>query len=217
MIHNINPTISEVYFVKSCAVLGIPCEYVETPDYVITLSGHTVFAEVKQLDENEQDKSLRRELEVRGTSSGWGQAVERVRRKIKAANPQLKKMTNGCHPGVLVLYCNTPLGDYDAQDIHDAMYGHEVFTFTVPRDDHRGSYQTGSYLDNDGKLTTKQNTSTSAIVSLRGNADRGFTWNVYHNKYASVPLRPEWLRGDSVSHFVSKVRKLRSLPEWFAM
>jgi hypothetical protein len=192
----------------------VPEASTQTPDYQIELSDHLVIAEVKQLDENEEDKRAWEECRKRGSAGSFPGSDSRVRRKIHAANPQLKRLTAGQHPGVLVLYSNTSLGNYDPEDLHNAMFGSETYTIAYPRDRSSEPVFMGASLAQDGLLAKDRNTSTSAIISLRHAAAGEFSIAFYHNKFAQVPIAPDWLRCNSVRHFASQDRPGKAIPFW---
>lgn len=212
-------TKADLLFEEAFASLHIPCRRVpegpaQTPDYEIQLSHHPVDAEIKQLDETEEDKRAWEKCRLRGSAGTFPASDERVRRKIKKANSQFKQWTQGQRPGVLVLYSNTSLGDYDSQDLHDAMFGSETHTIGYPTDRSGEPVYLGASLARDGKMAEDRNTSTSAVISLRNLADGGATMTFYHNKYAKVPINPDWLRGKSIRHYASKERPGEAIPGW---
>ena len=213
-------TLSEVLFERACDLLSIkwqrvPEDTVRTPDYKLTFDAGTAFAEVTQLDPTPDDKKALAELERRGSVAAWTNNEQRIRRKISYKNPQLKLRSGGLHPGLLVLYCNTFLGDFDQEDMHAAMFGSETYVPVFPDEWHAGQAEiSGPFLGTDGEFKENRNTSTSAVVSLRGTNDSGFRLWVFHNKFARVPFNPDWLRSESVRHLVSELLAGANIPQW---
>ncbi len=214
-------TASEQLFQRVFDSLGIQWRRVaegaaQTPDYCIEIGGTVVFAEVKQLDENAADKQAREDMLRHGSAAIFPQSDKRIREKINRANSQLKRLTNEQYPGILVLYSNTFAGDYDVQDLHDAMFGSETHRFAVAHDGSGKMMYLGAALAGDGKMKVDRNTSTSAILSLRSSGDR-FTLTFYHNKYAKLAFVADWLRGESIQHFASLLQAGRTIPGWVAI
>lgn len=207
-------TISEDLFERACDGLGIPWQREiegeeKTPDYRLTIAGVTVIAEVKQLDRTPDDKRALATLEKTRSTYIWPGTEDRLRRKIKGSNQQLKKRTVGTHPGLTVIYCNTPFGWFNGVDVRGAMFGSE--SYVALRDEPK---TLGPFLGPDGELKEARNTSTSAIVAIGENPERGMCLDFYHNPYAAVPFDPNWLQAPNVRHFVRHDDPDRSLPVW---
>ena len=103
-------TLSEKLFEEFCEERGIGCERIEedeekTPDYLLSFSGTSAIAEVKEIQRNEVEKESDRILKERG----YGECLtnepgDRVRNKIRKASPQFKRRAEGKKPGILVLF-----------------------------------------------------------------------------------------------------------------
>jgi hypothetical protein len=198
-----NPTTeSEVMFEQFCDALAIPCERIEcsttkTPDYAITLGGNTVVAEVKQLDQNEDDKEGWAQLKT-GAVAEWVTTDVRVRRKIKKAEVQLSERCQGKVPGMLVLYDNGTLGGTDVTDIKTAMFGDETVTMLPRRSD--GAVVASAIRPGDNGVCTKNDNTTVSAIGYLYPFGAGCRLTVFHNRYATVPIDPNWLRTETLQH-----------------
>lgn len=196
-------TISEILFERFCKDNSIPYSRIEreqhrTPDYDVYFGEHHIIAEVKQTDQNKEDKKLRKQVRSRGTAQGWEKSGRRVRIKIDSAKKQLKYKE---YPAILVLYDNVPIGSVDADDIKTAMYGHETTILSVYETPENLSVE----IENVGfgperKFTQIHNTTFSAIALLFRSGD-SLRLSIFHNIHAKHPIDPSWLRCDMVRHF----------------
>ena len=169
------------------------------PDYSLEIDGRTVIAEVKEVDRNPEEQESDRQLEATGFGKSLSNTPgQRVRKKITAASKQIKALTKGRHPGILVLTVRgLALADWfwafhhvDRQAIMTAMYGLQVIQFAVPRDPLISPYSVGSRLGPKKKMTDDVNTSISAVAVLvptRGDVPRLV---IYRNLYAAIPIEP---------------------------
>ncbi len=194
--------VSELLFEDYCDRVGIDWNRIKaedgakTPDYELVLDGRTIIAEVKEITRNREEQESYRLLEERG----YGKVLDekpgaRVRKKIKVSSPQIKAKTEGCHPGILVLYDNGQIaGHLSQRQIMMAMYGQVVVDMAIPRDTSIRSYITGTRFGPNRKMTKAANTSISAIGTLvvTGPA-RPIELCVYHNSFAAVSINPALL------------------------
>jgi|HubBroStandDraft_6_1064221.scaffolds.fasta_scaffold43825_3 hypothetical protein len=197
------PTESEILFEKFCAQLRIPfrrvgCSTTKTPDYDITLGGFTVVAEVKQLDQNEDDKEGWAKLKT-GVVAEWVTTDVRVRRKVKKAEKQLNERCHGTLPGMLVLYDNGSLGGTDVTDIKTAMFGDE--TVKVLRRKIDGATIASAIHPGCNGVCTKNDNTTVSAVGLFFWLGDGYQLSVFHNHNAAVPTNPGWFRHERFQHF----------------
>ena len=130
-----NKTTSETLFEKFCAQndvhwMKIPVSSKQsdkTPDYRIECEGIVVIAEVKEFDLSPDDKARLDLLESRGSTGSFEQNLDdRVRNKIDAAMPQLRKLAKGKYPAIIVLYNNVILFPVEGLEIRLAMYGQDI-------------------------------------------------------------------------------------------
>src|SRR5436190_18085959 len=133
-------TKSEELFEEACKSFGIACERVptstdETPDYKIKIGSALVIVEVKQFDLNDIENKALNDLQTERCTAFFPNCANRIREKIRVANSQLKALTQAKRPGMLVLCVGDSISGFDAEDMHDAMYGSETYNYAVP---HRG-------------------------------------------------------------------------------
>ncbi len=96
------------------------------PDFVVWRWFRRAAVEVKQVDPNPDDREQAARLDAGLIASFGGEPGGRLRDAIKDGSAQLKSMTRGRWPGLVVLYDNTALRSYvDAYHIKTAMYGLE--------------------------------------------------------------------------------------------
>ena len=130
-------TKSEQAFEDYCTAVGIAWTRIDEsdtkrPDYSLEIDGRTVIAEVKEVDRNPEEQESDRQLEATGFGKSLSNTPgQRVRKKITAASKQIKALTKGRHPGILVLTVRgLALADWfwafhhvDRQALMTAMYG----------------------------------------------------------------------------------------------
>ena len=197
-------TKSEQAFEDYCTAVGIVWTRIDEsdtkrPDYSLEIDGRTVIAEVKEVDRNPEEQESDRQLEATGFWKSLSNTTgQRVRKKISAASKQIKALTKGRLPGILVLTVRgLTLADWfwafhhvDRQAIMAAMYGLQVIQFAVPRDPSISPYSVGSRLGPNKKMTDDMNTTISAVAVLeptRGGVPRLV---IYRNLYAAIPIEP---------------------------
>ena len=197
-------TKSEQAFEDYCTAVGIAWTRIDEsdtkrPDYSLEIDGRTVIAEVKEVDRNPEEQESDRQLEA----TGFGKSLsknpgERVRKKITAASKQIKALTKGRHPGILVLTVRgltsadwfLAFHHLDPYAIMTAIYGLQVIQLAVPRDSSISPHSVGSRLGPKKKITDDANTSISAVAVLeptRGGVPRLV---IYRNLYAAIPIEP---------------------------
>lgn len=196
-------TESEIIFEGFCDDLSIsctpiPCEKNQTPDYDLRLHCNQVIVEIKQLDLNDDDIRNWNDVRAQGVGSAWGGTEERLGRKIKKANKQLKAKCNGTIPGIAVVFDNGSFSGIDATDIKEAMFGKE--TVTISRSGHEVVPVSGIHSGRDGRLSPTSNTTISALASLRGSRE-SCRLTLYHNHFAANPIDPNWFRHDRFVHY----------------
>ena len=194
-------TVSELLFEDYCDRVGIDWNRIavadgETPDYKLVLDGRTIIAEVKEITRNKKEQESDRLLEERV----YGNVLKetpgaRVRKKIMRSSPQIKAKTEGCHPGILVLYDNGQIaGHLSQRQIMMAMYGQVVVDMAIPRDTSISPYIADIRFGPNRRMTPTTNTSISAIGTLVVTGpDRPIELCVYHNSFAAVSINPALL------------------------
>ncbi|ROZ76557.1 hypothetical protein [Ramlibacter sp. WS9] len=175
------------------------------PDYRFRLASRDLIVEVKELEPSEEEKALiacdPEEFDP-VYAYHWGIPGERVRKKIANAVPQLKALAGTALPTLLVLH--DPIRFWpellDAQAISVAMYGIETILVSAEPAPEGGATVLARWHGGRRKLTESHNTSLSAVAILL-QADLELRLDVYHNWYASNPLKPSELRAIGVNHF----------------
>jgi hypothetical protein len=187
--------ISQSLFEKYCSDLGIKYTPIQTgtaktPDYELTIDGQRIIVEVKEIDRNKDEQKLWLKY---GREEGIRVPGDRVRRKILKASAQIKAITKDIYPSILVLYDLTWGGHLNPYFIRVAMYGLEQIHVKVPVNPSGRPYFTGMSYGPKRKMTTEDNTSISAIGVLSTPGPSEIILEIYHNKFAAVPLDPRLL------------------------
>lgn len=211
-----NLTISEILFEKFCKDNSILYSRIEqkqhkTPDYNIYFGDHHIIAEIKQVDQNENDELMRKQGQEQGVALFWEESGRRVRIKIDSAKKQLKP---SLVPTILVLYDNVPIGSIDADDIKTAMYGQETVRLSLLENPENISVE----IENVGfgskrKFTPSHNTTFSAIALLY-KLSGSLRLSIFHNTYARNSIDPSWLRLDMVKHYTLGPQIKGLFQEW---
>lgn len=201
-------TDSERLFEQICEKCGIAYERIEagedkTPDYLLSLSGVSVIAEIKEIERNEAELESDRLLEERGYGACLSiEPGDRVRLKIRKASPQIKRRTEGKRPGILVLFDRgRACGHLDPYNIRVAMCGLEQVHISVPKDMNEKPYSTGMSHGPKRKMTENANTSISAIAVMYAVNRDNVKIDLYHNKHAAVPLDPNTVAGYGIDQY----------------
>jgi hypothetical protein len=204
-------TESEVYFEKFCrrndfALSPVSVTSEKTPDYTLTREGQRVIVEVKEILSTAEERESERLLDERGI----GNVIDitpgaRVRKKIADCSPQIRALTQRRYPGLLVLWeQGLCVGRHtESYHVRVAMCGLEEVIVTVPP---IASGQSPSFNGMKHgpkrKLTENANTSISAVAVLCVPERDRMLLQVYHNRFAAIPLEPRLLRSPEVLQFV---------------
>jgi hypothetical protein len=189
-------TRSEGLFEEFCAQRGISIRRIaeskdRSPDYEIEIGGKPVIVEVKEIGESPEDreaneKLARGEAVVRNIKPG-----EKVRKKIAAQGGQIRARTEGCKPGVLILFDDgQTIRHLDPYQIRVAMEGFDTVVLAVPKDPREEVRTLGTKAGPRKKMTQNDNTSISAIGVLSLTKEGQPDIQIYHNRHAQVPLPP---------------------------
>ena len=207
-------TESEQLFEEFCEGAGWEWERVSVahagegrrPDYSIRLqSGDPLFIEVKQFDPNPEEKAaLSKTMRVFQTVPG-----DRIRKAVQSGAPQLKALSQGQWPALLVVFDNVGTRMHtDPYAVLTAMRGLDVVPVTVPADPAESPVFHPSRPGPKKKLTAKANTTLSGIGVLKA-GQFGPSLEVYHNPHAAVPLEVTALPTYHVSHFAMSADQQR--------
>lgn len=196
-------TSSEELFEEFCGRQRITFQRLPTarnksPDYKVEASGVTVIVEVKQLDESEEDQARYEQVLEEAAPAHFDSTDDRVAEKLKTAADQLRPHSKQGYPTVVCIYDLRRLGMLSAENIKVAMYGEErvVIDRSHPQYDVVFPVSAGG----NRQCTPKANTSISAVGLLACYAQE-ISLNLFHNRFARVPLPPVCLARVSAGQF----------------
>lgn len=206
-------THAEDLFERFRAERNIMCEMIDTDhgkthDYDIEWYGLRIAVEIKQL-ECDYESLKNGKLREHSTTPG-----DHIRRKINKAGKQIKTRTAAEYPSLLVIYnaIYPQINIYsEPYDFLVAMYGLEKAILKLP-DDRRVKTQ-GSKFGGRRKMTECMNTSLSALACLREGTNESLNLDIYHNRYAAVPLDISATRAEGVRHFIVP-RDMEQFTQW---
>ena len=175
----ISKTKSETLFESFCdnheiSWESVPTGKAATPDYIISLDGHNLFFEVKQIDE---DCDFQMSQGVSSRTVG-----AHIRQKISDSKKQVQVGSKLGAPSILLVFNNLDPMQAFGTEQHDflaAMYGE----MTVVLKDSR---LVDSYYGRNSSLRDDHNTSFSAVGHLR-HSDTGPIIKLYENAFARNP------------------------------
>ncbi len=197
--------ISEQLFEKWCSqndwsFVRIPkAESKRTPDYRILISSTTLYAEVKEIVANQEEKRVIEQLNERGWSEGYGgEPGKTVREKIKDSYEQIKGFAKpeNCS-GFLVLYNNSGMmggGRVSSYDILTGMFGLQTVSVAIPNDPKDPPIFGNDYLGPKKSVTPNHCRYLSGIMTIEEDYEQGLRSSFYHNPYATYPVNPTLLR-----------------------
>ncbi len=199
-------TLAEKLFEAACAAKGIRYKRVpisnvkghRRPDYRVTLPECSAIVEVKQVDENDEDRRQDRELRAGRSVVYKTTPGGRLRGAIRDASGQLRRASRGGIPTVVAIFDSTfSISATDPYNVKTAMYGLDAVVIALPQDRGQRPYAMGMKRAGKAALTPQHNTSVSAVVIIRvlpPGEQRPPLFLVYHNHFARVPIAPERLR-----------------------
>ena len=199
-------TISEQLFESLCSGKAIPCRKIptglsKTPDYEIVLGFQRVAVEVKQLDENEQDKGVNRALDAGRDTGGVTAPTSRLRKKIAEGYRQLKAVARDGQPCLLVVYNNSGFLNFiDAFTVTTAMFGSFGVRLGLTTKGYPEVIRQG-FMDKQ-KITRNTCKRLSAIGVLKAANSRSLELVIYHNPYAVAPIQPATITALAASQFL---------------
>lgn len=173
----------------------IPEESTRTPDYRITIYGTRLYAEVKEIIANEEERKIIRQLSESGCSDAYGEEPGKtIREKIKESYAQIKGLAKvqKC-PGILVLYNNSGmdgLGRISSYNVLTGMFGLQTVRVTIPRDPSIDPIFGPDYFGPKKSVTRDRNRYLSGIMTLFEHYERGLMMLFYHNPHAKYPINP---------------------------
>ena len=198
------------FFESIGVVIGKVAESSEkTPDYHILQNGCSIYLEVKEIDENFEEKAIRRDVELNGYGDSYDLSPvgKRFGPKIAEANRQLKKICINNEPGIALVQDIRPFETRSLipqEEIKQAMFGNRVIWQSVPS--HKNNFQSSVTADVFGKdkvTTERKNTTISAVALLVESAQTGeLALYLHHNPYARNPLPYSIFGSNKVKDYV---------------
>lgn len=215
--------LSEKLFIDWCIKHNFECSKIntdntKTPDFKVTKFEVTLYAEVKEIIANEEEKRVLEQLKTRGWSDAYGEEPGKtVREKIKDAYPQLKHYASTNEsPGVLVLYNNTGMvgnGRIDAYNILIGMFGTQTIPFYISKDPAVAPVFGRDYFGRNKSVWSERKTYLSAVIVLYTNIENILYSAIYHNPFAKYKIPYEHLSLPDSFQFVVNLENL----EWEAI
>jgi hypothetical protein len=201
---------SEQLFERFCAGKGlslhkVPEGKLKSPDYYLDTSNNRLVIEVKQIDSNKEERSVLRKPPEEWNENDifhWDIPGDRLRNKIASAMPQLRALSKGVYPTLLVVYDNIMVWPEltDEYAVRVAMYGIEVAMITSEVAPEGGAKIVERWYGPRKRVTEQHNTTLSAIAVMSDEDDRTQI-TVYHNWYAKAPMGKQVLVVPGVVHF----------------
>ena len=173
------------------------------PDYQVTGHDATIlFAEIKEVTPNTEEREHQRLILEGKVGSFSTTPGARMREYVAKANPQLRSLTRGTAPGLLVIYNDNPFLRHHTEPyaILTAMRGLDVVPVIVPKDPRLAPQFLDVRPGPKKKMTPLANTSISAIVTIDQRPEYAWVATVYHNRHAACPLPLSALVGESFNH-----------------
>lgn len=187
-------TISEELFERLCQTRAIACRKIpegtsKTPDYELKIDSYTVLVEVKQLDENDEDRKINEALDRGDDVPAIECPSDRVRRQIAVAYRQLKAYNRAGLATGIVLYNNAgPLTFIDSWTVTKAMFGDYGYRFGIPAPSGGPIVDLGAGFMGRRKVTRNSCRVLSFVAVLKKGQDDTPVLEAYHNPFATVLL-----------------------------
>lgn len=183
------------------------------PDYQLFFDSLSIIIEVKDLEENEDEKNAIWQFKKENTASwGNGKPGRRIRNKIDHARCQLKYKIFEYEPAMLVLYDNRSImvNGVDLYSIKAAMYGTESYQLFFT-DEIKSPLLLGkTFNSNDAKLKKHKNCQISALSILHQSR-----LQIFHNIFASNPIHFSLFSGiNDVEQFTLEIQDGETFSDW---
>jgi hypothetical protein len=202
------PTNSEQLFERLCQTRGLACQRIpegktKTPDYQVTISSVDILVEVKQLDENDENRIINTAFSRGGETPGIECPAERVRHQIGEAYGQLKACHRADLPTGVVLYNNAGFLTYiDCWTVTKAMFGDYGYRFGVLAPSDGAIVTLGAGFMGKRKVTRTTYRALSFVAVLQEDSQGDLGLTAYHNPFATVPLEPALLSQLAIDQFI---------------
>jgi hypothetical protein len=164
---------------------------------------HHLLVEVKTLEPNNEERLILARRACGEVVAGGGTPGERLRRELRSANAQLRPLAAGRQiPTLLVVLNNTDCKIHThSYSVMTAMQGLDVIDVQVPADPSVLPVFGRVHSGPERAMRRDANTSTSGVAILREVGAEDIRLDVYHNRFAAVPLDPNGLRIAGVTQF----------------
>jgi hypothetical protein len=188
----------------------------QTPDFLLRRFGQMLAVEIKQVDPTPAELVEIAKFEAGGISSSGGEPGGRARNAIAKGARQLRALTRGRIPGLLVLYDNMPMPTIhlDPYAIKVAMYGLEEIVMDRPTIESVRSQVVDTRFGGKRRVTPTDNTSLSAVALLTAHSSDEFTLDIFHNCFAVRPLYPWLFRRRNIRHWRLSAKAPGQSQEW---
>lgn len=216
-------TESERKFERFCNQNHIEIDRIEEcsekrPDYIIRCRQSDIVTEVKQIEPTaEEEVMLAVPLEEWDAQKvyHWGLPGERIRAKIKSSVPQLRKLSRGTKPTLLVVFDTVAFWPelVDSNAVKVAMYGIETALISPEVAPGGGATVIAKWHGARRRATRQHNTTLSAVAVL-AEIEGQLQLDIYHNFFAVVPLSPDLMRNTGVRHFELESSPESGFPSW---
>ncbi len=193
----------------------------KSADYLLNLSHVRLVVEVKQIEPNPEERQL-----LATPCEEWdGELVyhrgipgERIRKKIAEAVPELRVISNGVLPTLLVIYDTIGIWPEltDADAVRAAMFGVETALIGNGAAPDGGATVLDRWCGGRKRLTRDHNTTLSAIGILEGGADC-LSMKLFHNPYAQNRLPDGVLDIAGVQQYCISGDPATGFPDWVQM
>jgi hypothetical protein len=191
-------TASELAFEHWCQIQGIEYRRVreakaqghKRPDYAMRVIPRLCFVEIKELAETPADVAMMHELLSGKPSLRWIDPGVRLRQSIKDSAAQLRKFSYRGFPTVVCFFDTTAGFHLERVHVAQAMFGRETLHFEVSSDPAHEPRYLGMRHGKRATLTSRNNTSISAVAVLRQPSGSDLVIDLHHNPHARVPIPP---------------------------
>jgi hypothetical protein len=193
-------TISEKYFEKLCTNRGVVCERIpettaKSPDYRVLIPPMELITEVKQLDPNKNDEKYRKTW---GTphpqSPGAFSVPKRVRDKLAEGYRQVKRLSGGKFPTMIVVYNNA--GEWNLLSkftIKTAMFGSYGVEFESLPDRSIEVIRRGHLGNRTVTKERRRYLSVVGVLERKETESENLELCCYHNPFAKVHIKSNFL------------------------
>ena len=189
-------TISEKLFEDLCSTRCVECVRIpetthETADYCVFLDSLTLVTEIKQLDPNDDDEKLAKTW-CNPNSPPVAASSERVKGLLKRGYPQVKRLSEGKLPTMIVVYNNSGSWNWiDTFSVTKAMFG--SCGIVLGLQPNQKVSVVGQGFMGKRAITKDILRSLSVVGVLKHDQTNKLILDCYHNPFAHVFVEPKLL------------------------